>query len=183
MSRKPSRKKGPSASLIRAKHHIQQKTECENDIADLHDNLTLKELVLKPQTDNSAPTGHNIQTDPDRNNGKKTNIDSGGSKGDAPGAPSPTDQNFLDVMQFFGKFDKIVCWHIPPLPRGLVSLLRGILDPPLIDTDDTQTTQEVTTGDKTKQQLQIKTNGIIKRKCVRNFKCKEWSMITRSPSS
>ena len=49
------------------------------------------------------------------------------------------------------------------------------LDLPLFDTDDTQTTQEVTMGDKTKQQLQIKTNGIIKRKCVRNFKCKEWS--------
>ena len=89
MSRKPSRKKGPSASLIRAKHHIQQKTECENDIADLHDNLTLKELVLKPQTDNSAPTGHNIQTDLDRNNGKKTNIDSGGSKGGRPRRPLP----------------------------------------------------------------------------------------------
>ena len=32
-------------------------------------------------------------------------------------APLPTVQNFLDFMQFFGKFDKIVCW-CPP--RGLV---------------------------------------------------------------
>ena len=33
------------------------------------------------------------------------------------------DQNFLNFMQFFTKFDKIVCWH---------PLLQEILDPPLI---------------------------------------------------
>ena len=41
----------------------------------------------------------------------------------------PTAQNFLNFMQFFGKFDKIVCWH--PL-EGRRPLLQGILDPPLI---------------------------------------------------
>ena len=44
-------------------------------------------------------------------------------------APPPTVQNFLDFMQFFGKFDKIVCWR-PPL-EGWRPLLQGILDPPL----------------------------------------------------
>ena len=34
---------------------------------------------------------------------------SGGSKGGAP----PTAQNFLDFMQFLGKFDKIICWRPP----------------------------------------------------------------------
>ena len=47
---------------------------------------------------------------------------------DLRGRPPPTDQNFLDFMQFFGKFDKIVCWR--PL-EGWAPLLRGILDPPL----------------------------------------------------
>ena len=32
-------------------------------------------------------------------------------------------QNFLDFMQFSGKFDKIVCWR---------PLLQGILDPCLV---------------------------------------------------
>ena len=51
--------------------------------------------------------------------------------GGAPGArPPPTVQNFLDFMQFFGKFDKIVCWRPPPL-EGWRPLLQGILDPPL----------------------------------------------------
>ena len=45
-----------------------------------------------------------------------------------PARGPPTAQNFLDFMQFFGKFDKIVCWH-PPEGRRL--LLQGILDPPL----------------------------------------------------
>ena len=39
-------------------------------------------------------------------------------------------QNFLDFMQFFRKFDKIVCWRPP---RGSAPLLQGILDPPLPD--------------------------------------------------
>ena len=34
-----------------------------------------------------------------------------------PGARPPTAQNFLDFMQLFGNFDKIVCWRPPP-PRG-----------------------------------------------------------------
>ena len=56
---------------------------------------------------------------------------SGGFRGGgAPDAHPPTAQNFLDFMQFFGKFDKIVCWR--PLPReGRRSLLQGILDLPL----------------------------------------------------
>ena len=55
---------------------------------------------------------------------------SGGSKGGAPGArPPPTDQNFLNFMQFFGKSDKFVCWC--PLLEGWRPLLREILDPPL----------------------------------------------------
>ena len=43
---------------------------------------------------------------------------SGGSKG---GGRPPTAQNFLDFMQFLGKFDKIVCWRPPP---------RGSAPPP-----------------------------------------------------
>ena len=38
-------------------------------------------------------------------------------------------QNFLNFMQFFGKFDKIICWR--PLLEGWRPLLRRILDPPL----------------------------------------------------
>ena len=49
---------------------------------------------------------------------------------DPRGAP-PTAKNFLNFMQFFGKFGKIICWR--PHPRGLVPLLQGILDPPLIN--------------------------------------------------
>ena len=37
------------------------------------------------------------------------------SSGGFRGCP-PTAQNFLDFMQFFGKFDKIVCWR--PLEGG-----------------------------------------------------------------
>ena len=33
--------------------------------------------------------------------------------GGAPGVCPPMAQNFLDFMQFFGKFDKIVCWRPP----------------------------------------------------------------------
>ena len=40
-------------------------------------------------------------------------IISGGSKGGGPGNP-PTGQNFLNFMQLFGNFGKIVCWR-PPL--------------------------------------------------------------------
>ena len=42
------------------------------------------------------------------------------------GAP-PRDQNFLNFMQFLGKF---VFWHLPL--EGWCPLLRGILHPPLI---------------------------------------------------
>ena len=35
---------------------------------------------------------------------------SGGSKGDGR---TPTAQNFLNFMQFFGKFGKIICWRPP----------------------------------------------------------------------
>ena len=42
-------------------------------------------------------------------------------------APPPTDQNFLNFMQFLGKF---VCWHLPLY--GWRRLLRGILYPPLL---------------------------------------------------
>ena len=49
-------------------------------------------------------------------------LTSGGSKGGVPARAPPTDQNFLDFMQFFGKFDKIVCWRPPrwlaPPPMG-----------------------------------------------------------------
>ena len=37
-----------------------------------------------------------------------------------PARAPPMVQNFLDFMQFFGKFDKIVCWHPP----------RGLAPPP-----------------------------------------------------
>ena len=38
-----------------------------------------------------------------------------GSKGGAPGeCPLPTDQNFLNFVQFMGKFGKIVCCPLPP---------------------------------------------------------------------
>ena len=52
-------------------------------------------------------------------------LSSGGSKGGRP----PTDQNFLNFMQFWGKSGKFVCWR--PL-RGWRPLLRGILYPPLL---------------------------------------------------
>ena len=42
---------------------------------------------------------------------------SGGSKGGAPGAHPPTVQNFLNFMQFLGKFIKIIGRR--PLPGGL----------------------------------------------------------------
>ena len=39
-----------------------------------------------------------------------------------PVCAPPTTQNFLDFMQFFGNFDKIVCWRPPrgsaPPPTG-----------------------------------------------------------------
>ena len=44
-------------------------------------------------------------------------------QGGAPNARPPTAQNFLDFMQFLGKFDKIVCWC--PL-EGRHPLLQGI---------------------------------------------------------
>ena len=51
-------------------------------------------------------------------------------QGCAPALPlPPMAQNFLDFMQFLGKFDKIVCWR--PL-EGRRPLLQGILDPPLV---------------------------------------------------
>ena len=53
---------------------------------------------------------------------------SGGFRGAPPVRAPPTAQNFLDFMQFFGKFDKIVCWRPP---EGRRPLLQGILDPPL----------------------------------------------------
>ena len=38
------------------------------------------------------------------------------------GVPPPTAQNFLDFIQFLGKFDKIICWCPPrgsaPPPTG-----------------------------------------------------------------
>ena len=45
-----------------------------------------------------------------------------------PARAPPTAQNFLNFMQFFAQFGKIICWR--PL-EGWRSLLRGILDPPL----------------------------------------------------
>ena len=48
------------------------------------------------------------------------------------GGHPPTVQNFLNFMQFIGKFGKIVCWYPP---RGLApppTILR-ILDPPLVN--------------------------------------------------
>ena len=58
------------------------------------------------------------------------NPDSGGFRVAHPARPPPpTVQNFLDFMQFFGKFDKIICWRPPP--EGWRPLLQGILDPPL----------------------------------------------------
>ena len=49
-------------------------------------------------------------------------------RGVPPAHAPPTDQNFLNFMQFFGHFGKIVCWH--PL-EGWRPLLWGILHPPL----------------------------------------------------
>ena len=40
----------------------------------------------------------------------------------------PTAQNFLNFMQFFAKFGKIICWRPP---EGWRPLLWEILDPPL----------------------------------------------------
>ena len=50
--------------------------------------------------------------------GRGTIYHSGGSKGGAPGVrPHPMVQNFLNFMQFFGKFGKIIGRH--PLPEEL----------------------------------------------------------------
>ena len=49
-----------------------------------------------------------------------------------PDAPPPTAQNFLNFMQFFAKFGKIICWR--PSPGSWHPLLQGILDPPLVST-------------------------------------------------
>ena len=40
-------------------------------------------------------------------------------------------RNFLNFVQFFGKFGKIVCLRPPPPRRVGVPVLQGILDPPL----------------------------------------------------
>ena len=61
-----------------------------------------------------------------------------GFRGASGAHPPPTAQNFLDFMQFFGKFDKIICWRPPP-PEGRHPLLQGILDPPLTSTIDFMT--------------------------------------------
>ena len=45
---------------------------------------------------------------------------SGGFRGGAPGARPPTAQHFLNFMQFFKKFGKIICWRPP----------RGLAPPP-----------------------------------------------------
>ena len=49
---------------------------------------------------------------------------SDGSKG----APPPTDQNFLNFMQFLRKSGKFICWR----PLEVWSPPYGILDPPLV---------------------------------------------------
>ena len=41
----------------------------------------------------------------------RISVSSGGSKGE--GAPPPRGQNFLNFMQFFGKFGKIICGRPP----------------------------------------------------------------------
>ena len=51
---------------------------------------------------------------------------SGGSKGDTPGMCPSTDQNFLNFIQFLGKF---VCWRLPL--EGWHPFLWRILDLPL----------------------------------------------------
>ena len=46
-------------------------------------------------------------------------VSSGGFRG---GAPPPTTEKFLNFMQFFAKFGKIICWRPP---RGLASPSYG----------------------------------------------------------
>ena len=49
-------------------------------------------------------------------------------QGGPPAHPlPPTAQKFLDFMQFWGNFDKNICWRPPP--DGRRPLLWGILDP------------------------------------------------------
>ena len=48
--------------------------------------------------------------------------------GEFRGGALTTAQNFLGFMQFFGKFDKIVCWRPPPALEGR----RPLLDLPLM---------------------------------------------------
>ena len=55
------------------------------------------------------------------------------SSGKFRGRPPPTAQNFLNLMQFFTKFGKIICWRLPL--KGWRPLLRGILDQPLLCDD------------------------------------------------
>ena len=50
-------------------------------------------------------------------------VDLGGTSSMHP----PTSQNFLDFMQFFGKFDKIACWH--PLEVGAPSYRESWICP------------------------------------------------------
>ena len=49
-------------------------------------------------------------------------VTSGRFRGAHPAHTPPTAQNFLNFMQFFAKFGKIICWHPPgglaPPPMG-----------------------------------------------------------------
>ena len=55
---------------------------------------------------------------------------SGGSKGGAPGARPPTDQNFLNLMQFWGKSSKFVCWR--PVGVGAPSYEESCIRPCMV---------------------------------------------------
>ena len=57
------------------------------------------------------------------NQSSNNRLCSGGSRGRPLHAP-PVVQHFLNFMQFFGKFGKVVCWHPPPHPEGWRPLLR-----------------------------------------------------------
>ena len=69
-----------------------------------------------------------FKTHKDFANGFITDVNSGGFRGCPWHASLPMAQNFLNFMQFFAKFGKIICWH-PPWRFGAPSYRESWICP------------------------------------------------------